>query len=370
MVHLDLSLREVTELEELFKTTDDRRLRTRAQALLMTYRGRTQAEIAADLLVDERTVRRWLEVWRQRGLDGLRIRWAPGAAPRIGGALAQEVVDWVRQGPAACGLDRANWTSAELAEHVRRTRGVRVAERTMRSFCQRHGIRPYRPTYRFLRGDAGKQEQARQELSVLKNEARAGACVLLSQDEARFPMVPTLVRTLGVKGHRPIVGTRDNKDTVYAFASLNLLKGRLTTRLLVSEVRTRRRYGSHKTRHLQTAFAHHLRDVVRAYPASRYARVVLTIDNAPWHRGKPITDVLTQHPHLKLYRLPSYSPQLNVIERLWKLLRRRATHNRLFEKVADLRCSLRANLRALQAMPKRMMSLIESTRTRAKLPAA
>ena len=40
----------------------------------------------------------------------------------------------------------------------------------------------------------------------------AGELVLLSQDEARFPMVPTLAASLGVKGHRPLVGTRDNKD--------------------------------------------------------------------------------------------------------------------------------------------------------------
>jgi hypothetical protein len=38
--------------------------------------------------------------------------------------------------------------------------------------------------------------------------------VLLSQDEARCPMVPTLTATLGVKGHRPVVGTRDCKDVL------------------------------------------------------------------------------------------------------------------------------------------------------------
>ena len=38
--------------------------------------------------------------------------------------------------------------------------------------------------------------------------------MLLSQDEARFPLVPTLHATLGVKGYRPMVGTWDNKDLV------------------------------------------------------------------------------------------------------------------------------------------------------------
>ena len=49
--------------------------------------------------------------------------------------------------------------------------------------------------------------------------------MLLSQDEARFPLVPTLRATLGVKGFRPVVGTWDNKDLVYCFAALNLISG-------------------------------------------------------------------------------------------------------------------------------------------------
>jgi len=49
--------------------------------------------------------------------------------------------------------------------------------------------------------------------------------VLLSQDEARFQMVPTLAATLGVKGHRPVVGTRDCKDVLYVFCVMNLISG-------------------------------------------------------------------------------------------------------------------------------------------------
>jgi transposase len=67
---------------------------------------------------------------------------------------------------------------------------------------------------------------------------------------------------------------------------------------------------------------------------------------------------LADHPHLEFYRLPSYSPQLNVIERFWKLLRRRATHNRLFDRLADLRQSIRASLSYYQTMRGRVRSLI------------
>jgi transposase len=93
-----------------------------------------------------------------------------------------------------------------------------------------------------------------------------------------------------------------------------------------------------------------------------YAEVIITIDNAPWHRGMVIEQVLEANAHLQLYRLPSYSPQLNVIERLWRVLRRRATHNRLFASMAVLRTTLRNNISYFQTMRQKMLSLIESPR--------
>ena len=182
--------------------------------------------------------------------------------------------------------------------------------------------------------------------------------MLLSQDEARFPMVPTLAATLGVKGHRPIVGTRDCKDVLYVFAVLNLISGALHANTLESLQASNRKSGQGKTRRMQEAFAAHLRHVGRMYPQEQFRRVVLTIDNAPWHRGKLIDEALAANPHLELYRLPSYSPKLNVIERLWKKLRRRATHNRLFDTIADLKASVRASLCYFQTVRGKVLTLI------------
>jgi transposase len=171
-------------------------------------------------------------------------------------------------------------------------------------------------------------------------------------------MVPTLCRTLGVKGHRPVVGTRDCKDLLYVLAVVNVVTGALHANTLESPARAKAKTGKSKTRRMQEAFASQLRHVARLYPADRHKRVVLIIDNAPWHRGKPIDEALAEHPHLEFYRLPSYSPQLNVIERFWKLLRRRATHNRLFDDLADLKRSLRASLCYYQTVRGRIRTLI------------
>jgi transposase len=186
----------------------------------------------------------------------------------------------------------------------------------------------------------------------------AGELVLLSQDEARFQMVPTLAATLGVKGHRPVVGTRDCKGVLYVFGALDLVTGALHANTLESLQKENRRNKESKTRRMQRAFAGHLRHVGRMYPRERFGRVVLTIDNAPWHRGPLIDEAMRECPHLEFKRLPSYSPQLNLIERFWKKLRRRATHNRLFDEIADLKASVRNSLRYFQTVKSRLLSLI------------
>jgi hypothetical protein len=172
-------------------------------------------------------------------------------------------------------------------------------------------------------------------------------------------MVPTLCATLGVKGHRPTVGTRDCKDLLYVFAVVNLVSAAVHANTLESPKGAKSKTGLSKTRRMQQAFAGHLRHIGRVYPPEQYPRVVLVIDNAPWHRGRPVDEALRDNPHLEFYRLPSYSPHLNPVERFWKKLRRRATHNRLFDTLADLKSSLRASLGYFQTMRHKVKSIVE-----------
>jgi transposase len=175
-------------------------------------------------------------------------------------------------------------------------------------------------------------------------------------------MVPTLGATLGVKGHRPVVGTWDCKDLLYVFAVINLISGALHSNTLESPKNAKKQTGKSKTRRLQEMFATHLRHVGRVYPRDKNKEVVILIDNAPWHRGQPVNEALAENPHLKFKRLPSYSPQLNPIERFWKKLRRRATHNRLFDTLADLKQSIRASLCYFQTLRHKVKSLLEPRR--------
>ena len=168
MIRIHLPPAEAERLDALFRSTADRKLRDRLQIVRMAHRGRARQDIAADLGVHRRTVTRWLNAYCGGGLDALRPRKARGKPGTIPAALADELRRWVIGGPAQQGLDRANWTHAELADHLRKARGVRTSRSAVQRFCAKIGIRLYRPTYRYLRGDPAKQAAARADLADLK----------------------------------------------------------------------------------------------------------------------------------------------------------------------------------------------------------
>ncbi len=177
MIRVALGEKQVEELEGVFRETDDRKLRDRVQIVLMTHRGRPREQVAADLAVTTRTVQRWLNAYLEKGLEALRPRKAKGAKAKLAESLAEDVRRWVIEGPAKQGLDRANWTYEELAAYLGTWRGVRIRKSAVAEFCRKHGIRPYRPTYRYLRGDAAEQAAAAAELAELKKRhERAGSC--------------------------------------------------------------------------------------------------------------------------------------------------------------------------------------------------
>ena len=70
---------------------------------------------------------------------------------------------------------------------------------------------------------------------------------------------------------------------------------------------------------------------------TRDKRMVIALDNARYHHAKLLAPLLHKYRKvLTLLFLPPYSPQLAPIERVWKLTRRLATHNRHFETLGDV----------------------------------
>ncbi len=152
MLKVSLDDDERWRLEESFRCTPDRRLRNRCQAILMAARGRRHRQIAEDLGISVRTLQRWFNAYQTGGLEGLTIQWAAA------------------QPPYSSGL------GAELAAYLYRMHGIAVSERTMRLCCRKHGVRPSRPTSRYLKADPAQQTAAQRDLQAFKPRRGSWSC--------------------------------------------------------------------------------------------------------------------------------------------------------------------------------------------------
>ncbi len=65
--------------------------------------------------------------------------------------------------------------------------------------------------------------------------------------------------------------------------------------------------------------------------------MIVLLDNAKYHHAKLLRPFLKEYrDKLSLEFLPSYSPELNPIERVWKLTRKLCVHNHYFEQLEYL----------------------------------
>jgi transposase len=174
VIRICLPQEESQRLDQAFRQETDPKYRDRIQIVRLACRDRPHNLIAEELAVSTSTVQRWLNAYLERGLDGLRPRKAKGAPGKIPAELADELKSWVIEGPAKQGLDRANWTHEELADHLLKTKGIRTSRPAVGRFCRKLGIRLYRPSYHYERGDPDKQAQARQDMAALKKKRTRG----------------------------------------------------------------------------------------------------------------------------------------------------------------------------------------------------
>ena len=74
--------------------------------------------------------------------------------------------------------------------------------------------------------------------------------------------------------------------------------------------------------------------------------ITLVLDNARYQRNA-VVEALAKELGIKLLFLPSYSPNLNLIERLWKFLKRRALYGRYHPTFAEFQAAIQEVLDGL-----------------------
>ncbi len=66
-------------------------------------------------------------------------------------------------------------------------------------------------------------------------------------------------------------------------------------------------------------------------------KIHIILDNASYHKSKEVKTHLETNPKLQLHYLPPYSPNLNLIERLWKIMREKVTYNLYYKTFEEFR---------------------------------
>jgi hypothetical protein len=119
----------------------------------------------------------------------------------------------------------------------------------------------------------------------------------------------------------PILLHAPTRKTVALFGGVQLRSGRLV-----------RRFEPQFNGLTFEAFLHQL---LRHRARGRH--LVAVVDNAPYHHAVALAPFLEDHREVLTvaYLLP-YSPELNPIERVWKLMRRLCTHNQYFPQLENL----------------------------------
>ena len=101
---------------------------------------------------------------------------------------------------------------------------------------------------------------------------------------------------------------------------------------------------------LKQVLEHHARHTVK---------VVMVVDNYRIHKAKAVQEWCGRHrTTFRLYFLPTYSPRLNPIERVWRYFRRNVKDNFFFKTMVRLISAVQAFLTELAGAPSTVLKIV------------
>lgn len=283
------------ELDLAIKAAPSLAAQQRLQAIKALLLGVEHALVAKLYSVQPQTVRIWVRAFNQQGIDGLTDKPRPGRPRAIEASHTERLTDLLHHPDKA---ELARWTARKFHGYLRETLQIECGYATALRWMHEQGF-----VLRMPRSGSDKQdEKARQDwlkqIDVLLADERVE---LWFMDEMGVEGDPRPRRRWAPKGSQPRV-TRNG--THLRMNVTGMICPRTGEAFLLE-------------------FTHNDGDVFQAFldEADRHVQIerprnVLICDNARWHKG----------PELKWGRfeplyLPTYSPDLNPIERLWQLIK-------------------------------------------------
>jgi transposase len=327
-------------VDQMYQHHPNRRYRQRAHMVLLSAQGYNQKEIASIVRVTSRTVGKYVKRYKKRGFLGLYDAPIPGRPPKVTKDIQEHMDDCLETNPRDYGYNMSTWTTSLMQHDLWVRFGIRICVETVRLWFLRLGYRLIFPRYLLLDADDKKVQKGRQDIAAFMDRAMRGEIILIFMDEATFRMVPTLTRVWAKKGSKPMIPTHDDKRKVVITGGTNPVTGK--THFYLSKSAS------------QKAALAFVKQVRRRYPDME---IVILLDGAPSHKANILKEYVKQDKMIHLEPLPSYAPMLNIQEDIWKWLRKRITHNFLFDAPKALADAIRNSYRYLQGHPQRVLSL-------------
>jgi putative transposase len=303
--------------------------------VLLCAAGRSPTEIAAALFCSRSSVYRTVRAYHAGTLglacdDQGRLA-APVRTTVLTPSLQRSVLALLKAVPQTYGWCRTRWSCATLALTLQTKRGITVSAETMRRWLHELGWVWKRAKLVAKDGDPHRVARLAQIRWVFEPLTFCEAMVFA--DELDIHLLPTVGCAWMPKGSQLEVMTPGQNQKHYLAGALDLATGTL-----------RHCLGARKTNVL---FRDLLELLETSYPAERYTRVYVVVDNYKIHQAKAVQQWLAAHPRVRLLFLPTYCPRANPIERAFGDVHDCCTRNhrrkRLLDLVADVEDHLHVN---------------------------
>src|SRR3954470_2889330 len=303
------------DISERRRHAPDRRVYQRLSSVLWSDEGRSR-EVIPDLLgVSTRQVGQWLRIFRNKGLEELCTLHYQGDPGRLGPAQVDRLKQEIEKGVFHNAEQVRTWVEA--------TFGVTYSASGVKDLLRRIGASFHEVSGFFWKADVKKQKGWVRKYRRHKREA--GPETRRYFVDACHPVwgVGLLYSRWLLTGQRLYVGVGSGRKRLnilgaYSPDDHDYVDLRLTRENITGE-----------------QFVKLLEKMLAKHPGTE--KFILYLDDARYYSKPVVKEWLAKHRQFRLVFLPAYSPNLNLIERLWKFLRKTALNrwHKTFEAMQD-----------------------------------
>ncbi len=295
------------------KAQKEKRLADRIKAILMLHSGFTRSQITQALLIDETTIRRYLNQYRHKDIDGLLEMHYCGGATRLTLIQEQELKLFLTV--------NTQRTAKEIVNYVGKTYSVKYSVIGITKLLHRLGFAYKKPKIVPGKADPIKQQQFLSVYRDIKdNLAPKDQIYFVDSTHPEHNTKPAYGWILKGKINDKYIKTNTGRERLNLTGAIRLTDKQTT----VFEGQT---VNSNST----------IRLIKKLEKKQPIGKIFLILDNASYHHSKDVRNYTRRKRRIKLIFLPPYSPNLNPIERLWRLMHQRLSWNHYFATYHDFR---------------------------------